>query len=662
MSEQVHPSAERLETRLEFETLIADTSASLFATPPDQLDLAVENALERVRKFFQVDRSVLLSVSDDQQVVNVRLASYADGIPSVPKDVNLAQVFPWSRRTLLVERRPVRISRRADLPADETVERDAWTQLPIQSALTLPIETRGSVNHLVLLNTLFEEREWPDAFVTRLRVLGELLVGALERQKMLVELREAEERINLAADSAEAGLWTLNFRTGTFWVSDRTRAIFGFTPAEVVDLARLEAVVHPEDWDLVRETIERSSRSPEFVNAEYRIIVRENRDVRWLSSRGRPWFTSTGEPERLMGVSIDITERMLAQEALRQSEARLVSGTDLAELAFHEIDYQVGAVYADDRFIERCGFPPDQQRSLQGVEFWLEHLHPEDREIVLEQRRQLHDGRLNQISVEYRYLHPIQGLRWFHHLARASGRDDAGRVTATLGVLRDITTQKQAEDDLRDLSRRLIRAQEEERALLARELHDDVTQRLAVLAIDLGRAEIGATGGAQTEVMQAVREELVRLSEDIHSLAYHLHPSVLEELGLVEALRTECERRVRQGRIDLSVDLDPLPFAVGKDEALCLFRVAQEALNNVVRHAGARVANVTLRQMDGGLLLAVRDDGVGFAPENQNQERRLGLASMRERMRLVNGTLDIESAPGQGTTVVAWIPAGGAAP
>ena len=161
--------------------------------------------------------------------------------------------------------------------------------------------------------------------------------------------------------------------------------------------------------------------------------------------------------------------------------------------------------------------------------------------------------------------------------------------------------------------------------------------------------------------MRSVREGLVRLSEDVHSLAYQLHPSVLEELGLVEALRAECERRGRQGRIDLPVDLDPLPAASAKDAALCLFRVAQEALNNVVRHAGARAASVTLRQMDGGLLLAVRDDGVGFDPASPGKRRSLGLASMRERVQLVNGTLDIESAPGRGTTIVAWVPAEGEA-
>ena len=207
------------------------------------------------------------------------------------------------------------------------------------------------------------------------------------------------------------------------------------------------------------------------------------------------------------------------------------------------------------------------------------------------------------------------------------------------------------------MSRRLIGAHEEERALLARELHDDVSQRLAVLAIDVGRAELAAADEAQAEAMQEVRAGLVRLSEDVHSLAYQLHPSVLEELGLVEALRTECERRGRQGRLDLSADLEPLTAAIGKDAALCLFRVAQEALNNVARHAGARAATVTLRQMDGGLLLAVSDGGVGFDPQSPGKGMILGLASMRERVRLVHGTLDIESAPGQGTTILAWVPA-----
>ena len=247
----------------------------------------------------------------------------------------------------------------------------------------------------------------------------------------------------------------------------------------------------------------------------------------------------------------------------------------------------------------------------------MEHLHPDDRERVLHlrqatARRASWNASPSSIASCIRPM----GERWIHHLARVARRDATGRTLKSFGVLRDITPTKRAEDALRDLSRRLIRAHEDERALLARELHDDVTQRLAVLAIDVGRAELAAPDGAQAEAMRSVREELVRLSEDIHSLAYQLHPSVLEELGLVEALRAECERRGRQGRLDLTMDLESLAGVVGKEAELCLFRVAQEALNNVARHAGTHAASVTLRQVDGGLLLAVRDDGVGFDPES----------------------------------------------
>jgi PAS domain S-box-containing protein len=345
------------------------------------------------------------------------------------------------------------------------------------------------------------------------------------------------------------------------------------------------------------------------------------------------------------------------EQRLLQSEARLAASAELAGLAFYEVDFAEGVAQGDDRMRELCGVPADRIQGLQLLEFWMEQLHAHDRERVLDLRRQLHDGQLERISEEYRFMHPTRGERWIHHMARVARRDAAGRTLKSFGVLRDITESRRAEEALRDLSRRLIRAHEDERALLARELHDDVSQRLAVLAIDVGRAELAASDSAQARAMRLVREQLVRLSEDIHSLAYQLHPSVLEELGLVEALRAECERRSRQGRLAVAMDLESLSAAVGKEAELCLFRVAQEALTNVARHASTQAASVTLRQADGGLLLAVRDEGIGFDPAKPRQGRSLGLASMRERVHLVNGTLDIETAAGQGTTLVAWVPA-----
>jgi PAS domain S-box-containing protein len=525
---------EPLQSRLEFETLIADTSATLFRSPPEQVDAAVERALLRVREFFEADRCALLSVSADQRVVNVRLGSWGEGVAPVSPDLNLATLFPWEWRRLVVERLSVRISRRTDLPPEAAAELPTWEQMGIRSALALPVETGAEVRHLIAIQTVHRELEWPDALVLRLRVLAELLVGALDRNELLADLRQAE--------------------------------------------------------------------------------------------------------------------------------ARMRSGADIAGLAYYEVDLGGRVAYFDDRLRDLCGVPPERVVALGPLDHWIEHLHPEDRPRIMAERQRLHSGTLEEFSVEYRFLHPARGQRWFHHLARVTRRDIGGRAVVTHGVIRDVTNRKQADEERFDLSRRLIRAHEDERALLARELHDDVTQRLAVLAIDAGRAELLPAGEARAETLRAVREGLSRLSEDVHALAYQLHPAVLEELGLVEALRTACERFGRRDGVELSTDLAPEAAGLEKDLALCLFRVAQEALNNVARHARASTASVTLRSRDGGLLLSVRDDGVGFDPADPEMRRSLGMASMRERVRLVNGTLEVESAPGQGTAIVAWVPAGGAPP
>jgi signal transduction histidine kinase len=216
------------------------------------------------------------------------------------------------------------------------------------------------------------------------------------------------------------------------------------------------------------------------------------------------------------------------------------------------------------------------------------------------------------------------------------------------------TRRRRAEKDALGLSGRLLTAHEDERRRLARELHDDLTQRLARLAIDAGRMEHAA---AAPDGLRPLREGLVRLSEDVHALSYRLHPSVLDDLGLVEALRAECDRVARHGDLRVDVDAKEMPPALPSETSLCLFRVAQEALSNAVRHARASAVTVLLSPSGKGLQLAVSDNGSGFDPGRSRTRASLGLASMRERVRQLHGELDIESTPGRGTTVVAWVPA-----
>jgi signal transduction histidine kinase len=213
--------------------------------------------------------------------------------------------------------------------------------------------------------------------------------------------------------------------------------------------------------------------------------------------------------------------------------------------------------------------------------------------------------------------------------------------------------RRRAEGESSALSGRLLTVHEDERRRLARELHDDVTQRLARLAIDAARLESGQTPSSQ---QPTVHTDLVRLSDDVHALSYRLHPSILDDLGLEEALKAECEQVARQGDVRVDVDVHTLPDKLTQDVALCIFRVTQEALRNVVRHAKASVATVTLMMKNGGLILEVGDNGRGFDVGELTDHPSLGHASMEERIRLVRGRLQIKSTPGQGTTVSAWIP------
>jgi signal transduction histidine kinase len=221
---------------------------------------------------------------------------------------------------------------------------------------------------------------------------------------------------------------------------------------------------------------------------------------------------------------------------------------------------------------------------------------------------------------------------------------------------REHVERQRAEDTAHEFSRRLISAQEDERSRLARELHDDVTQRLALLAIDAGRAARTAGNGKTDETMSAMRQDLTKLSEDVHALSYRLHPSILDDLGLVEALKNEAERFSRSESVAVDLKVDENSVVPTGQIALGLFRIAQEALQNVGRHARAGRVMMSLRQFDNGFEFCVRDDGIGFEPTVHRERPSLGLASMQQRIYLLGGELNVESSPGHGTMVLAWVP------
>ena len=207
-------------------------------------------------------------------------------------------------------------------------------------------------------------------------------------------------------------------------------------------------------------------------------------------------------------------------------------------------------------------------------------------------------------------------------------------------------------------SRRLLEAQEAERARIARDLHDDIGQRLALLAMGLEQLQRSAANPASgiAESIDAVRRQALDISADVQALSHQLHPSRLQLLGVVPAIRGFCSEVSDRQKVDVDFTHQDVPGTVPPDIAICLFRVLQEALQNAVRHSSAARFSVNLQGTPKDISLTVRDAGRGFDPASVSQYGGLGLTSMRERLRLVAGELVIESQPALGTTIVARVP------
>ena len=221
-----------------------------------------------------------------------------------------------------------------------------------------------------------------------------------------------------------------------------------------------------------------------------------------------------------------------------------------------------------------------------------------------------------------------------------------------------VEDRKLAGEQLETLSGRLIEAQEEERKRIARDVHDDYSQRLAMLAIDVEKLaeELGDSSQRSKQQLREFYERISELGADMHSLSHQLHSSTLESLGLVAGIRTFCDEFTVIEQVQVEFTYENVPRDIPRGAALCLFRVVQEALRNVKRHSGAEKANVRITRSDGSLHLKVSDNGKGFDVGSPPVGSGIGIWSMQERLRLLGGRLQVRSHRMQGTRIDAWLP------
>jgi len=357
--------------------------------------------------------------------------------------------------------------------------------------------------------------------------------------------------------------------------------------------------------------------------------------------------------DRVACIFLDITDRKMAEASLRESEERFRVVADTAPVMIWMSGVDKQSTYFNQAWRDFTGSAVDvQQRSDLAV-----ITHPDDFERssriydeAFESRRPFRkECRLRRHDGEYRWILDTGVPRFLAD----------GSFVGFIGSCIDVTDHKLAEQALSNVNRQLIEAHEQERARIARELHDDINQRIALLGVQLETAQqsLPASAVQSKDRIAEALEFVVNLGNDIQSLSHRLHSSKLEFLGLETASAGLCRELSARQKVEIDFHSENIPKNLPKEISFCLFRVLQEALQNASKHSGSRHLKVLLASRGGNEIeLTVRDSGIGFEPEKAMKGLGLGLANMQERLRLVDGTLSIQSKPHRGTTIHAHVP------
>jgi len=341
-----------------------------------------------------------------------------------------------------------------------------------------------------------------------------------------------------------------------------------------------------------------------------------------------------------------------AEAVLRESEGRFRVMADITPALVWMGDAHGKIVYLSAHWFEFTG----QEPQAGYGDSWIEFIHPDDVKNVLDIYWQaLKDHR--PFSNECRMRRRDGVYRWMFDVASPRVNGD-GTFAGFIGSAIDTTEQKLAHQAVEKISGQLIEAQEQERSRIARELHDDICQRLALLSMEIDQANLAVDGAPPATRMKLAEIGILcaEIGSDVQSLSHQLHSSILDCLGIAMAISGLCDEMSKQYDISIDFTEQNVRKHLPKDISLCLFRIAQEALHNAVKHSEVSQFAVELSESADTIQLLVMDRGAGFDVEEAKKEGGLGLVSMQERAHLVHGTVSIESKPGGGTKVIAVVP------
>jgi PAS domain S-box-containing protein len=480
---------------------------------------------------------------------------------------------------------------------------------------------------------------------------------AIVRHRENEALKYSEERLRLAVKGARIGIWEWEPESDRFQWSDELKTMLGL-PGSVPTKTFLSRL-HPDDRRRTDASLRAALADESDYKDEFRVVL-EDLSLRWIAALGRGHRDPNGVPVRMLGVAIDITERKQAEEEINRREGQLASAQRLAHFGSYEWEPATGRVDRSEELYRIFGLRHGEFAST--LEGYLERVHPEDRAST-RSAIQCSFQEKTPFALEERIVRPDSQVRVLYSQGHWE-LDQPGRPLKLVGTCQDITERKRADEELRSantalqaLGARLISAQEDERARIARELHDDLSQQIAAVSIAVSNLRKGLS--AESPELRAhserIQEKLVHLAGAVRQLSHELHPAILEHAGLAAALSRYCSDLRELAGFGVSLRTEGAFEGMPAKVALAIYRVAQEALQNAVKHSGAGNAEVSLVRARGVVSLVVSDEGRGISA-SPSGAGGLGLISMKERARMVNGTLDIHSHQTAGTTVTFTVP------
>ena len=474
-----------------------------------------------------------------------------------------------------------------------------------------------------------------------------------QRKSAEEALRESEKKYRNLIEQANDGIIILQ-DARVKYVNQRLADLLGYTREDMMDTPHIR-YVHPE---LVSESIERNRRrtAGEAVETIHENVLRQKGGADIYVEVNAEAILFEGKVSNLVFVR-DITARKRAEESLRESQERYRAIFEQAADSIVLIDAETGDLMEfNDMAHESLGFTREEFEKLRIPDF-------EVVESVEEVARHIKKI-VNEGTDQFETKHKTKGgeIRTIHVSSKAiyvRGKDFIQSIWHDITERKEFeAVLKKSQQELRRLANKLITAQEVERLRLARELHDDISQRLAVLSIEAGKIEqlLKATPERFLDKFRWMQDELVNLSSDIHAISLRLHPSILEDLGLSDAIKSESDAIIKREGIVINYEPGSVPPDLSKDVALCFYRIFQEGLSNVAKHARATEVNIYLSCHKNQIQLSIEDNGQGFDLNKMDKKPGLGLASMEERIRFIGGNFNIRSKSGEGTYIAVKAP------